>query len=268
MLTHNVLIPTEQAMSRLGWQRVCAGASSGPLNIPVFASEQIAWRVPPGREVLFRNGFDAGGNYVEVLHGKQGLPAKGALWRNADGYVFHADPVASADLYRLRTELSTAEMRAGTTNGVLTPREIRLVNRLTAAEQEMQRLSYLESQLARNPVMHLRALQPHGSASGTLLGEPSMVRRHNTALATARREITAQATPNVWKSAGSLVGSQVLNYHLDREFFRDAPISIRTSVVDGVSPLVVMTRLHWSAKVAVIVGSHVYSRWLDAASRK
>lgn len=261
MLTHNVVIPTEQAMSRLGWQRVSGSAF-----------EEVAWRVPPGREILLRTGFD---NSVAGLHGKQGLPSKSSLWRNVDGSVFFANPAHHPSRYKLITELSSTEMRAGTTNGVLTPREGRLVNRLAAAEQELQRLSYLEAQLARNSVVHLQALQPHGSASGTSLGEPSVVGRHNTVLATARNEMLApeeaysKATRNAWKNAGILVCSQVANHHLDREFFHDARISVRTSVIDGASPLIAMTRLHWSAKAAVMVGSHLSSRWFDAeASRK
>lgn len=180
LLTHNVLIPTERAMRRRGWQQV-AGATA----------EEVLWRVPQGREVLQRTGIFPADARFGQLHGKLGLPAGDPVWRHADGSVFSACPETQPTRYKLRTELSMGEMRQGTTNGVLTPGESRLVNRLTAVEQELQQLSHLESRLARGSVMRMPDLQPHASVSGTLLGELPAIGRHNTALASARNEIAA-----------------------------------------------------------------------------
>lgn len=248
ILTNESLIPTETQMKKIGWERVAPPA------------KDVVWKLPPGREVLSR--INA---YPPALFGKPGLIEEN-LWRNTDGTVFHADPNANPKQYKLRTEFSLAEMRLATPN-VFTSEEVKLANRLAETHNEMKQLSNLETKLAQNSVLHLKDLQPHSIGS-------YRANRHNLVLDRARNELIApaeaytRATRNAWKSVGSLLGSQVLNYHLDRKFFEDDPISIRTTIVDGASPLVAMTRLHWSAKAAVMVGSHLSSRWLDAYSSR
>lgn len=73
------------------------------------------------------------------------------------------------------------------------------------------------------------------------------------------------AEKNQWKfNAAGTGGALLTNALLDHTVFRDVPISLRTSAVDLLSPLVMLSgRGRVIAKAATLVGSHLAARGLD-----
>ncbi len=235
-LIQSVVIPAEQGMTRLGWQ----------VGEP--------WITPRNRHLLAYNG---------QIFGKEGLPRDSDLWRDRHGRLFAAPNSFNQTKTVFRSELNTA-----LENGALNPREASLVRNLRQAEQELVRLTALDAALDRN--VHRLSMFPNANESvfRTQNGF-NLQNRHNTLLDAARRELTAaeladrQAISNARRGFGTMLAAHVAGKVIDREFFEGTPISFRTGAIDYVSSSIVLSRLHWAGKGAVILGAHVASRLLD-----
>lgn len=63
---------------------------------------------------------------------------------------------------------------------------------------------------------------------------------------------------------GALAASEVGKHLFDGAFFKDSPASIRTTICDMGSPLIMMTGLPWYAKGGIMLGTHVVNRAIDS----
>lgn len=69
-------------------------------------------------------------------------------------------------------------------------------------------------------------------------------------------------------TVGVLAGGEIAKYVIDRQFFPNANPSLRTYLIDGAAPAIVLTKLHPLAKAGVIVGAHVGARLWDASEKR
>lgn len=254
----SMLSPSEHALQELGWKRWVGNSSQ-------------LWQVPKGREML--GIVDA---TSPQIYGKVGLqPQHAPVWRDATGNVFRADPNLHPERYRLERMLTKGELASAQLNGALTTAESHHFRTIDAAQREMQALVDLDKKLSTTGTTRLslkdlpaeRGLCAIHSINNTLHSQ------HQHALKIARQEVTAgteayrQYRGYAVGGLGTLFGTKVINDRLEA-LFNDAPTSTRTYVIDGLSPLVALSRAHWAGKSVAIVGGHLISRHYDEKDSK
>lgn len=258
-LCQTVLMPAEKSVSELGWKRL------------VSPSGYNFWQVPDGRQMLSVATTDGSSK----IYGKQGLSQTAPVWRDANGSVFRADHVIHPEKYSLPIVLSKSDIASAHTNGALTALESRHFSEITASEKEMQALVDMEKRLERSRYFTPKQFAEYAQLTSVPGGEANqLLHQHQQALKTAKSELLAGADAlrgtrrYAVSSFGTLIGTGIVNDGIDQHFFKDAQSSMRTHVIDGVSPLVALTRAHWAGKAATIVGAHFASRHYDADQSK
>ncbi len=259
-LVERVLLPAEQEMRGLGWQRIAK------------ESNEVLWQAPANRPLL----RDTNG----AVYGQRGLPPNSDMWRNADGTVFHSRTGPFQRERVLVTQLTDDNMRSAANHNALKTNEVQAYQRLTEGTREVQQLRAVESSL------HQTGLKPNegllaprrsleGVPSRNVAAVETALAKHNQALQAGSSELTLarqgyqRSNREALGSVGALLGAQAVNYAVDKYAFKDTPVSLRTSIADGLSPLVAVTSMHWSLKVGAIVGTHVAARvWDEWEARK
>jgi hypothetical protein len=255
----SVLSLSEEALHELGWKRWVTPGSS-----------YTVWQVPKGREML-----SVIGTRSPQLYGRLDLSQTEPIWRNANGSLFYADPALHPSKYRLERMLTSRELASAHANGALNLAECHFFRNITSAEKEMQALLDLEKKLGTGANrLTLKDLAGNRGLSELISVEKHILSQHNCALQNAREEVTAgreayrQYRGYAFTGVGTLIGTKVVNERVDDTFFKGAPLSTRTYLIDGVSPLVALSRAHWAGKTAAIVGGHFASRHYDAKDAK